>query len=163
MHISTVGKNKIISLAYIIRNDLGEVLEYQDLPVSYLQGGDSDMFPQIEAALEGHQVGERVKIRLSAEEAFGPHDPNLTFIDDVENVPEEFRHLGAEFEAENEDGEVMQFCVIEINDGQLTIDANHPLAGENLEFEITITGVREPTAEEIIDAHIDESTPTTLQ
>lgn len=163
MAMGVVSKNKIISLSYIIRSADGDVLEYQDLPVSYLQGGESEMLPVIEEALEGREVGERVKVCLSADEAFGRHDPSLQFSDDLDSIPEEFRKLGAEFEAVNENGEVMQFSVVEINESQLVIDGNHPLAGRNLEFDITITGVREPTTEELIDFHISEHTPQTLQ
>lgn len=160
---SVVSDNKVVSLAYIVRNEEGDVLDYRDLPISYLQGVDSEMFPKIERALAGRRVGDKVQVKLSAEEAFGQRDPGLTFIEDMENIPEEFRELGAEFEAEGDNGEVLQFQVTDIFDGKLTIDANHPLSGQNLEFDITITGVREPTTEELIDAHLDEDTPQTIQ
>lgn len=160
---SVVSDNKVVSLSYIVRNDDGDVLDYRDLPISYLQGVDSEMFPKIERALAGRRVGDKVQVKLSAEEAFGHRDPSLTFIEELENIPEEFRELGAEFEAEADNGEVLQFQVTDISDGKLTIDANHPLSGQNLEFDITITGVREPTVEELIDVHLDDGTPLTVQ
>jgi len=160
---SVVSDNKVVSLSYIVRNEDGDVLDYRDLPISYLQGVDSEMFPKIESALAGRRVGDKVQVKLSAEEAFGQRDPSLTFIEELENIPEEFRELGAEFEAEADNGEVLQFQVTDISNGKLTIDANHPLSGQNLEFDITITGVREPTTEELIDIHLDDGTPLTVQ
>ena len=78
----------------------------------------------------------------------GPHDPTLTFTDDIENVPPQYRQVGAEVEFQNEDGEVKTFVVSKIENGKLTVDANHPLAGKNLLYRVKLVEIREATAEE---------------
>ena len=158
MSESTVQRGKMVSVSYLIRGEDGEVMEYSDLPVSYLQGGRHELFPQIEQALEGCAVGDTVTVELPAGEAFGPHDPGLTFTDDIGNAPEELRFVGAELEAQNDKGEVLRFRVTKIGDGKITVDANHPMAGQAITFVVTVSEVRDPTPDEI-----REYGPTTLQ
>jgi FKBP-type peptidyl-prolyl cis-trans isomerase SlyD len=86
---------------------------------------------------------------VAPEDGFGAHDPNLTFTDDIENVPPEFRRLGAEVEMQNEAGDVLNFYVTKIEDGKLTMDGNHPLAGKKLMVRVTIKEVRDPTPADI--------------
>lgn len=149
MSPAIVQKNKVVSLTYILRNERGDVFEYSDLPVSYVHGAGSDLFEKVEEALEGRQIGERVVVQLSPEEGFGPHDPKLTFSDDIDNVPPELRRVGAQLEAENARGERMTLTVTAIDDSRLTVDANHPLAGQTVTFEVTIEDVRDATADEV--------------
>lgn len=147
--MSTVSRNKIVSVSYVLRKADGEIYELSDLPVAYLHGAGGDLFPQIERALEGKAVGEQVVVTLDPEQAFGPQDPGLVLEEPLDQVPEAFRRLGAEFEARNEKGETRRFVVTGIGGGRLTADANHPLAGERVIFEVTVRGVREPSAEEL--------------
>ncbi len=158
-----VAKNKVIYLTYSILDDSGSVFEQSDVPVGYIHGAGSELFVQVEEALDGKAVGERVEVTLSAEEGFGPHRPELTFTDDVDNVPPEFRHIGAEVEFENERGEAMQFRVTRIEDGKLTIDANHPLAGKTVTFVVDVAGVREATPEEVASGAPADSASCYLQ
>lgn len=146
---TVVAKGKVVALTYMLRNQKGEVVEVRDLPVEYLHGSGADLFPKIERALEGRRVGERVAIELLPEDSFGPHDPRLTFIDDIENVPTELRRIGAEFEAQNAKGESMLFVVTCIEGNKLTVDANHPLAGQTITFEVTVEEIRDATPEEV--------------
>ncbi len=145
----SVTKNKVVSINYVLRNENGDIFEYRDLPISYLHGCGSDLFPKIEGALEGRKIGDRVVVQLSPEEAFGEHDPKLTFTDDIDNVPPELRRIGTEFEAQNAKGESMTFVVTRIENGKLTVDANHPLAGQTVTFEVTVADIRDATTEEV--------------
>ena len=145
----SVARNKVVSLTYVLRNAHGDIFEYSDLPVDYLHGSGSDLFEKIERSLEGCQVGDQITIELSPEEGFGPHNPGLTFTDDVENVPPEYRRVGAQLEAQNAKGEVMNFVVTHIEGAKLTVDANHPLAGQTVSFAVKIHGVRDATTEEL--------------
>lgn len=155
-----VAAGRVVSFTYLIRDDdTGEIREYRDLPYSFVHGPDSGLFPKIAQALEACHAGDKVSVPLSALEGFGDHDPNLTFTDDVENVPPDLRFVGAELEAENESGNRRQFRVTRIADGKLTVDANHPLAGRRLRYEITVTGVREATPEEISSGIVADSLP----
>lgn len=152
---ATIKTDTVVSFTYVIRDDAGEICEYRDLPVAYIHGGQTSLFPQIERVLEGRIAGHRAVVTLSAQEAFGEHDPSLTFTDALENVPDELRYVGAEFEAENENGDRRQFRVTKIEDGLLTVDANHPLAGKALTYEVTVVGVREASDEELRTGRAD--------
>jgi FKBP-type peptidyl-prolyl cis-trans isomerase SlyD len=145
----TVARNKVVSLTYVLRNQAGDIFEYRDLPVAYVHGAGSELFPRIEQALEGRTMGERVEVKLAPAEAFGMPDPKLAFTDDLENVPTELRRLGLEFEAQNAKGETIMFRVTQINGDKLTVDANHPLAGQTVTFEVTVADIRDATAEEL--------------
>ena len=100
-----VKKDKVVSLTYALRNERDEIVEYSDMPVSYVHGGSGDLFPEIEQALEGCAIGDKIPVSLAPARAFGAHKPELTFTDDIDNVPTELRRLGAELEAENDKGE----------------------------------------------------------
>jgi FKBP-type peptidyl-prolyl cis-trans isomerase SlyD len=149
MTADTIRNGKIVSLTYTLVNQRGEVFEQSDVPISYLHGHNSGLFDKIERSLEGKQPGDQVQITLTPEEGFGLRDPGLTFTDDVENVPPELRYIGAQLEAQNSKGEVLTFLVTDIQNGKLTVDANHPLAGQTVQFNVTVSSVREPTAEEL--------------
>ena len=93
----------------------------------------------------GKSAGDEVEVEVSPERGFGPHDPNLTFTDDIANVPSQFRQVGAEVQMKNEAGEVKTFFVIKIEDGKLTVDGNHPMAGKTLRVNVKILEVRDAT------------------
>ena len=149
MSASVVTKNKVVSLIYAVRNQKGELFEYRDLPVAYVHGSGVDLFPKIEEALEGRAIGDRVVVQLSPADAFGEHDPKLTFTDDIDNAPVELRRVGAEFEAQNAKGESIVLVVTRVEADKITVDANHPLAGQTITFEVTVRDIRDATPEEI--------------
>ncbi|MHB8453337.1 MAG: FKBP-type peptidyl-prolyl cis-trans isomerase [Acidiferrobacterales bacterium] len=149
MEHDIITNNKVVSLTYVLRNANGDIYEYSDLPIEYLHGSGSELFDKIERSLEGHHAGDQVIIELSPEDGFGPHEPGLTFTDDLENVPPEYRRIGAQLEAQNAKGEVMTFVVTRIDGRNLTVDANHPLAGQTVSFAVKIHGVRDATPEEL--------------
>lgn len=149
MTAEAVRHGKLVSLTYTLINQRGEVFEQTDVPVSYLYGMDSGLFEKVEQALEGKSAGDKVEVTLNPEEGFGVRDPGLTFTDDLDNVPTELRHVGAQLEARNASGETLNFTVTHITDNKLTVDGNHPLAGQTVRFRVTIQDVRTPTAEEL--------------
>lgn len=144
-----VGNDMVVSFTYSIVDDSGEVLEQSDLPISYVHGGKHDLFEKVEQALDGSMVGDTVEVELTPEEGFGPHDPSLTYTDSIENVPDEFRRIGAEVEMMNDQGESRKFTVTRIEDGKLTVDGNHPMAGKSIVFHIKVTDIRDATIDEI--------------
>jgi len=144
-----ISKNKFVSLVYTITDEDDNILERIDMPIQYIQGGKSQVIEKIETALDGHQVGDLVHVTLNPDEAFGPHDPELTFSDDINNVPPQFHSIGAEVEFQNEQGESKIFYVTKIEDGQLTVDGNHPFAGKTITYNITVREVRDATADEL--------------
>ena len=150
MSEQVVSKFKVVAFLYKILDEDGTALEQSPLPMEYIHGsGNSQMFPQVEQALEGKKNGESVSVTLKPEQAFGLHDPNLTFTDDLENVPADYRVVGARPKFTNDKGESMELTVINIEDGKLTVDANHPYAGKTITFEVTVNGLRDATPAEI--------------
>ena len=144
-----VEQNKVVSFTYSIVDESGELLEQSDLPISYVHGCKHDLFEKVVDELEGCVVDDTVEVPLTPEEGFGPHDPELSYTDNIENVPDEFRSVGAEVEMMNDQGDSRKFTVIRIENGQLTVDGNHPMAGKTIVFRIKVTEIRDATAEEI--------------
>lgn len=140
---------KLVSLTYRILAPDGRLLEQTDVPVSYIHGGQVELIGGMDAVISGKCAGDEVEILLGPDEGFGPWDPSLTFTDDLENVPEEFRYVGAEVPMQNDQGEVRAFHVIRIADGRLTVDGNHPLAGKALRVHVRIQEIRDPTQAEL--------------
>ena len=93
-------------------------------------------------------VGDTVAVKLTPEEGFGAHDPELTYTDSIENVPDEFRRVGADVEMMNDQGDSKKFTVTRIEDGKLTVDGNHPMAGKTIIFRIKVTDIRDATPAE---------------
>jgi len=149
MSETRVGPNQVVYITYRILGTDGTLHEQVDVPVGYVHGGRSPLFPEIEAALEGRRVGEQVEVTLTPETGFGPHRPELTFTDAIENVPPEYRRLGAEATFQNDRGESLAMVVTRIADGKVTLDGNHPLAGRTVRFLVTVAEVRPATPAEV--------------
>ena len=145
----TIEKDKFVSLTYTITDESGDVLEYTDVPVSMVYGRDRQVIDKITQALQGRRQGDELQVSLTPDEGFGEYLQELTFVDDIDNVPQEFRHIGAEVEFQNDHGESKLFRVTRIEDGKLTVDGNHPFAGKTVTYNIHITEVRDASAEEI--------------
>ena len=144
-----ISKNKFVSLVYTITDEDDNILERIDMPIQYIQGMKSQVIEKIENALEGRKEGDLVHVTLNPEEGFGAHQAELTFSDDIKNVPPQFHSIGAEVEFKNDQGESKLFRVTEIADGKLTVDGNHPLAGKTITYNITVKEVRDATADEM--------------
>ncbi len=151
MSDTTIRRGQFVGFTYSIRDDKDEIVEHSDMPITYIHGGRHEIFPQIETALHGKQLDDLIEVPIPYKDAFGEHDPSLTFTDDLANAPEEHRFVGAELDMQNGKGESLHFRVTEIADGKITIDANHPLAGKDITFVVKVREVRAPTKEELAD------------
>lgn len=101
--------------------------------------GSVEMFPQIDDALIGMAPGEKKKIVIAAEDAFGEYDEEKVFTVPREDLPEDLDpEVGEELILTNEDDEELGVVVTRVNEEGVTFDANHPLAGEDLTFEIEL-------------------------
>ncbi len=158
----TVTRNKLVYITYSILDARGMVVEQHDIPVGYVHGANSGILPAIEAAVAGRQVGDRVEITLAPEDGYGLRDESLVYVEDMENVPPEFRRVGAEVLFENEAGETKAFYVTSIEDGKLTLDGNPSLAGQTVTCLVNVVEIRDASAEEIRNGRPLEAAPTTL-
>lgn len=149
-----VAKNSVVSLHYEMFDASNQLLDKTEEPIVYLHGGYDGIFPLVEEALQGKEVGETVEVALSPDDAFGEQDPELVRIEDVNVFPVEVE-AGMMFEADDpETGDVIVYRVTDVADGKAVVDGNHPLAGMKLLFKATIADVRDATEEEIAHGHV---------
>lgn len=150
-----VSKDKVVTIDYTVTNSQGAVIDSSKggEPFAYIQGG-GNIIPGLEQALEGKTQGETLKISVPPELGYGLRDAAL-----MQTVPRErfdgieALEVGMRFHAESDQGEKM-VTVIDIEGDDVTIDGNHPLAGETLEFGVTVIEVREPSEEELSHGHV---------
>jgi len=146
-----ITQNTAVTLNYRITSPQGQPLDTGSL--AYLHGGYGNLFPKVEAALEGQDVGFATTIELSPEEAFGVRDERL-----VRTIPKaEFPpgvKVGGQLEGVNDAGERQLFHVVKIKGPEVHLDGNHPLAGQALRFVCKVTAVRPATPEEIAHRHV---------
>ena len=148
-----IGKDTVVELHYQLFDTDGEVIEKTDEPIEYLHGGYGGMFPAVEKALEGMDVGETCKVRLTPDDGFGDYDAELVHVEPRDKFPEQIE-VGMQFEGKGEEsGDTIVYTVTDIADEKVVVDGNHPLAGQTLHMECTIVGVREASAEEVSHGH----------
>jgi FKBP-type peptidyl-prolyl cis-trans isomerase SlyD len=155
-----IKDGKFVSLTYSICDLDGNVLEQSDLPANYIHGGETELIGGMDSAVAGKGQGDEVSITLKPADGFGDHNPDLTFTDDIENVPPQFRQLGAEVQMQNESGEVKSFFVTKIENGKLTVDGNHPLAGKELIVNVKILEVRDATKDDAMNIGVPGQSST---
>lgn len=147
-------KDSIVSITYQLADSAGKVLEQTDEPISYLHGGYDNIFPTVEAELQGKSIGESLTITLQPEYAFGEYDAELVRVEPKDRFPVPDVQVGMQFEGESDDGQdMLLYTVTEITDDTIVVDGNHPLAGQTLKFTCTVTDVRPASAEEIAHGH----------
>ncbi|VAW79048.1 hypothetical protein MNBD_GAMMA12-359 [hydrothermal vent metagenome] len=144
-----VARNMAVYFTYVVTTDDGKTMEQSDIPIGYVHGGSSGLLPKLERSLEGLSEGESLDVEIFPEDGFGESKPELIYREKIDNVPKEFRKVGAEPKFKNEDGEVRSFTVTGIEDGDVIMDGNHPYAGKVIIFCVTITEVRDAEVEEI--------------
>lgn len=151
-----IGSEKVVLIHYTLTDDSGQVLDSSSGrdPLAYLHG-KGNIIPGLEKALEGKQAGDKLNVAVQPAEGYGERDERL-----VQDVPREaFENVdevnpGMQFQAQNEQGQARIVTVTKVADELITIDANHPLAGAHLNFDVEVTEVREPTAEELEHGHV---------
>lgn len=151
-----VVKNTVVTLDYNVTDPDGVVIDAGRDALVYLHGGYDDIFPKIEAALQGKHVGDQVTIKLQPDEAFGEYDAELVQIEPRKDFPKELE-VGMQFEGAPQGADEDDFIiyrVTDIADDKVVLDGNHPLAGMALVFNCTITAVRPASAEEIEHGHV---------
>ncbi len=101
--------------------------------------GDGEFFPQIDETLVGMAPGEKRTVIIKSEDAFGDYDEDRVFTVPRKELPEDLApQAGDELVLTDEDDEDLEVMVVEVTDESITFDANHPLAGEDLYYEIEL-------------------------
>lgn len=151
-----IAKDTVVSIRYELSDMNGVLLEKADDPISYIHGGYDGIFPTVEEALHGKDVGTRCEVTMEPDDAFGEYEYELVRVEPRNMFPAEIA-VGMQFEGGVEgadDDDYMLFTVVEVNDSEVTVDGNHPLAGKTLNFNGVVTAVRAATAEEVEHGHI---------
>jgi FKBP-type peptidyl-prolyl cis-trans isomerase SlyD len=145
-----IGENTYVEMEYALTLDSGEEVDRSspEEPFGFIFG-TGQIIPGLEKGIEGMEAGKTAKITVEAEEGYGNPKPDLYRDIPRENFPADLEiKAGMGFEAKGPHGPVT-FRVKSADDEVVVADFNHPLAGERLTFDLTVTEVREPRAEEL--------------
>ena len=150
-----IEKNSVVSITYTLTNAKGEILDTNagKEPLAFLQGA-GNIIQGLENALTGKNAGDSFKVVVNPDEGYGDVNPKL--IQKVaksafQGVPDV--KVGMQFQGKSEHGTTV-VRVVDVTGTQVTIDANHPLAGVTLNFDVTVVGVRQATPDEIAHGHV---------
>jgi peptidylprolyl isomerase len=104
--------------------------------------GEEELYPKLEAALIGMQVGEKKTVVIGPDDAFGEYDPENVFSVKRSEFPDDITpEVGMGLEVTGEDDELYMVTIIEITDEEISLDTNHPLAGEELTYECELVEI----------------------
>ena len=150
-----IAHEKVVSIHYTLTNHEGTVLDSStgSDPLAYLHGF-GNIIPGLENALTGKQAGDKLKVSIKPEEAYGVRDDAL-----VQVVPRtafggaQDLEVGMQFQAQTPQG-VRVVTIVEVEGDDITLDGNHPLAGETLHFDVEVTEVRAASQEELAHGHV---------
>jgi FKBP-type peptidyl-prolyl cis-trans isomerase SlyD len=152
----SISHHKVVTIHYKVADSVNEeVIDSSEggEPMTYLHGAQN-IIPGLERALEGKAVGDELEVVIEAADAYGEHSE-----DRVQQVPigafQEMEKIepGMVVTAQTEHGQV-NLMVTEVEDDQVTVDANHPLAGKSLKFNVSVEDVREASEEELAHGHV---------
>ncbi len=149
-----IAKNTVVAIDYTLTDDQGSVLDTSKggEPLLYVQG-IGNLIPGLEKALEGKQPGDHIQVAVPPEEAYGERDD-----DDLQVVPRSMfedstgLEVGMQVQAQSDSGPQV-LTVTALDADSVTLDGNHPLAGETLNFDVRVVEVRAATAEELEHGH----------
>ncbi len=145
--------NRVIAFHYSLTDPQGRQLDssQENAPLTYMEGV-GQIIPGLEKAISSLQVGDKKNVQVLAAEAYGQRDDRYIVKVARQNLPAEEIQIGDEFQSE-EDPNSHPFRVIAVDSNEITLDANHPLAGVDLNFAVEIVSIREASPEEITHGH----------
>lgn len=151
-----IQNNVVVSIHYTLTNQSGEVIDSSEgrEPLKYLHGA-GNIIPGLESELLDCSAGDSKQVTVQPKDGYGEVNENL-----IQKLPTEaFTGIdkieaGMEFQAQGQDGGVQYVVVRKVEDDGITIDANHALAGQVLNFDVSVVDVREATESEIEHGHV---------
>lgn len=150
-----IAEKTVVLMDYTVKDEEGNTIDTSEghEPLAFIVGTGS-IIPGLEKQFIGKKKGDAFKATIKPEEGYGLKEDDL-----VESVPRaQFAavkglEVGMQLQAQTEDG-VEVVTVVAVSETEVTIDANHPLAGKTLMFDVKVVDVREPTAEELAHGHV---------
>jgi FKBP-type peptidyl-prolyl cis-trans isomerase SlyD len=150
-----VTNDRVVTMNYKLTGPEGNVLDTSEgrEPLTYLHG-HKNIIPGLEKRLEGTEEGAKLTVEVPAAEAYGEHDPQNVVKAQRDQFPDDAQiEPGARFEVQGPQGRAV-VRVVEAEGEEVTLDANHPLAGTDLTFEVEVLEVREANEEEVEHGHV---------
>lgn len=151
----TVTDGIVVSLDYTLRLDDGEIIDASEQePLEFLQGYNQ-IIPGLERALTGMKVGESKEVIVAATDAYGEEDEDAYQLVERTLFPPEMElEEGMQLRMRDaHSGEAVDVVIAEVNESNVLLDFNHPLAGEELHFQVKVVGLRPATPEELAHGH----------
>jgi FKBP-type peptidyl-prolyl cis-trans isomerase SlyD len=153
-----IEKDVVVSLQYSLKLDNGSLVEEssENEPLMYLHGHDN-IVPGLERRLEGLGVADRVRVAIEAEDAYGKYDPEQVEQIKRSDLPPEIRpEIGMILGVRAKSGDQYAAHITGVDVDSITLDFNHPLAGERLHFDVTVLALRDASDEELQHGHVHE-------
>jgi FKBP-type peptidyl-prolyl cis-trans isomerase SlyD len=150
-----ISKNSVVTLHYTLTDDKNQTIDSSKdgNPLVYLHGA-RNIIPGLEDALEGRKQGEKFKVTVPAAKAYGEHMEEM-----IQHIPKnqfpdvDQLQVGMRFQANSPEGPIV-LTVVEVGDKDVLVDGNHPLAGQNLHFDVEVADVRAASPEELSHGHV---------
>ncbi|MCH8496550.1 MAG: peptidylprolyl isomerase [Balneolales bacterium] len=143
--MSTVKNTDTVRVHYTGTTDDGVTFDSsreRDEPLEFTMG-QGQLIPGFEKAVEGMSVGDTAKVNIPAEEAYGPVREDMVVEVERARFPEDITpEIGQQLQIQQPNGQPMPVVVKAVNDTQVTLDANHPLAGQALTFDIELVEIK---------------------
>jgi FKBP-type peptidyl-prolyl cis-trans isomerase SlyD len=151
-----IAPGTVVAIDYTLKDDDGNVVDASDGgdPLFYLHG-HQNIVEGLEEALEGHKVGDSLKVVVSPEKGYGTRDLQMVFDVPRDQLPGDVEpEVGMELEMSDEDGMSIPVRISKVSDDSVEVDANHELADQTLHFSVTVREVRKATATELEHGHV---------
>jgi len=147
--------NQVVTINYTLTDSEGEIIDSTSEGKSFsFLSGTEQILPKLEEAIGGMLIGSKKIVALAAADAYGEYFDDAVQVLQRSEFPKEMEIIeGMEFVTSAPDGSQMPFVISKITDEQITVDFNHPLAGEDLTFDVELLDLRDATAEELSHGH----------
>jgi FKBP-type peptidyl-prolyl cis-trans isomerase SlyD len=133
---ATIRDGAFVELTYKVTDSKsGQLLSCVEFPLGYVHGHNEILAPSVHRQLEGRRAGDVIEVPIDGSRIFGPRDESLVLVEDIDNVPQEFRQVGTSILMENDKGQTRSFLVTHLDAETLTIDGNNPLCGARSEVD----------------------------
>jgi len=150
-----IEDDKVVGIHYTLKDNDGNTIDSSagKDPLYYLHGY-GQLVPGLEDELEGKALNASFNVKVSAEDGYGDYNKELVYVLDRSKFPEpEKVEVGMAFTSKTKEGQ-FNLNVVDVDGDKITLDANHPLAGKELNFDVEVTEIRDATKEEISHEHV---------
>ena len=156
--MSEIKTNQVVEMDYTLKNTNGEVIDSSEGigPLSFIMG-KQNIIPGLEAEIAKKNVGDSFNVVVGPDDAYGPRNeamiqavPKAQFGDNADQI-----QIGSQFQVQDQNGQPLVVQVIELRDDEIVLDANHPMAGQTLHFDVKILSTRDATPEELERGYLE--------